>query len=171
MLRARKRGDETPWGTPIAIFPTPERSAFRFSFHERGRPEAEPTSGHTIILGRPGSGKSVLLQEMCAALRGADLVLLNAGDLTYGIVRLDETSRQVAAAHLSTLPDDLDRGAVWTASANLSGAYDQARRSCDGTSPMRVWGPRFAKRMSRCHAQFASGRSSGPTTTALRWPL
>ena len=55
-----------------------------------------------------------------AAGRRADLVLLNAGDLTYGIVRLDETSRQVAASHLSTLPDDLDRGAVWTALWNLT---------------------------------------------------
>lgn len=42
------------------MFPTPEQSAYRFSYHEQGAPTAEPTSGHTLILGRPGSGKSVL---------------------------------------------------------------------------------------------------------------
>ena len=79
-----KRGDETPWGTPIAIFPTPERSAFRFSFHERGRPEAEPTSGHTIILGRPGSGKSVLATFLMAQARRAG-VRIFAFDYRYGL--------------------------------------------------------------------------------------
>lgn len=49
-----------PWGQEITLFPTPEQSAYRFSYHERGAPESEPTSGHTLILGRPGSGKSVL---------------------------------------------------------------------------------------------------------------
>jgi type IV secretion system protein VirB4 len=51
---------QLPWGQEITIFPTPEQSAYRFSYHERGSPEKEPTSGHTLILGRPGSGKSVL---------------------------------------------------------------------------------------------------------------
>ena len=55
-----KQGDEVPWGKVISLFPTPERSAYRFSFHEAGSPDKEPTSGHTLIMGRPGSGKSVL---------------------------------------------------------------------------------------------------------------
>lgn len=54
-----KSGDEVPWGKVVSIFPTPEMSAYRFSYHEAGSPEKEPTSGHTLIMGRPGSGKSV----------------------------------------------------------------------------------------------------------------
>ena len=55
-----KGKDQLPWGQEITLFPTPEQSAYRFSYHELGAPSSEPTSGHTLILGRPGSGKSVL---------------------------------------------------------------------------------------------------------------
>ncbi|MCO6385273.1 type IV secretion system protein B4 [Oceanicola sp. 502str15] len=55
-----KAKHQLPWGQEITLFPTPERSAYRFSFHEQGSPTAEPTGGHSLILGRPGSGKSVL---------------------------------------------------------------------------------------------------------------
>ncbi|MFC5567097.1 type IV secretion system protein B4 [Rubellimicrobium aerolatum] len=67
-----KRAGETPWGTPLTMFPTPERSGFWFSYHEEGRPDREPTSGHTLILGRPGSGKSVLSAFLMAQARRAD---------------------------------------------------------------------------------------------------
>ena len=55
-----KEKHQLPWGQEITLFPTPEQSAYRFSYHEQGSPSSEPTSGHTLILGRPGSGKSVL---------------------------------------------------------------------------------------------------------------
>lgn len=55
-----KEKHQLPWGQEITLFPTPEQSAYRFSYHEQGSPEKEPTGGHTLILGRPGSGKSVL---------------------------------------------------------------------------------------------------------------
>ncbi|MEM0950229.1 MAG: type IV secretion system protein B4, partial [Pseudomonadota bacterium] len=55
-----KEKHQLPWAEEITLFPTPEQSAYRFSYHEQGSPEKEPTSGHTLILGRPGSGKSVL---------------------------------------------------------------------------------------------------------------
>ncbi|WP_432256314.1 type IV secretion system protein B4 [Limimaricola sp. AA108-03] len=55
-----KTGDRVPWGVPVTLFPTVDRGGFRFNFHEEGRPDKEPTGGHTLILGRPGSGKSVL---------------------------------------------------------------------------------------------------------------
>lgn len=55
-----KPGSKVPWGKPISLFPTPERSGFLFNYHETGQPDKEPTGGHTLILGRPGSGKSVL---------------------------------------------------------------------------------------------------------------
>ncbi|MEM7644873.1 MAG: type IV secretion system protein B4 [Pseudomonadota bacterium] len=55
-----KRGPDVPWGTEITMFPTPEMSAYWFNYHEQGSPDKEPTSGHTLILGRPGSGKSTI---------------------------------------------------------------------------------------------------------------
>jgi type IV secretion system protein VirB4 len=66
-----KTGREVPWGMPITLFPTPERSGFRFNFHEQGAPDREPTGGHTLILGRPGSGKSVLAAFLMTMARRA----------------------------------------------------------------------------------------------------
>jgi type IV secretion system protein VirB4 len=74
-----KRAAETPWGTPVTMLPTPERSGYWFSFHEQGSPEKEPTSGHTLILGRSGSGKSVLAGFLLAQARraGARIVVFD----------------------------------------------------------------------------------------------
>lgn len=66
-----KRAEETPWGTPLTMFPTPERSGYWFSYHEQGAPSREPTSGHTLILGRSGSGKSVLSAFLMTMARRA----------------------------------------------------------------------------------------------------
>ncbi|WP_112324229.1 TraG/VirB4 family ATPase [Oceanibium sediminis] len=66
-----KPGSDVPWGLPITLFPTPERGGFRFNFHEKGAPDREPTGGHTLILGRPGSGKSVLAAFLMAMARRA----------------------------------------------------------------------------------------------------
>lgn len=67
-----KTGAELPWGTPITMFPTPERSGYWFSYHEAGDPTKEPTGGHTLILGRPGSGKSVLAAFLMTMARRAE---------------------------------------------------------------------------------------------------
>ncbi|KQI67656.1 type IV secretion system protein B4 [Loktanella sp. 3ANDIMAR09] len=61
----------TPWGRVITYLPTPEQSAYRFSYHEQGSPDKEPTSGHTLIMGRPGSGKSVLSAFLMTQARRA----------------------------------------------------------------------------------------------------
>ena len=66
-----KEKHQLPWGQEITLFPTPEQSAYRFSYHEQGSPEKEPTSGHTLILGRPGSGKSVLSAFLMTQARRA----------------------------------------------------------------------------------------------------
>ncbi|MCY1741002.1 TraG/VirB4 family ATPase [Ensifer sp. SL37] len=59
-------GSELPWRTPITVFPTPENSAYQFSFHPAGRPDAEPPSGHMMIYGPTGGGKSVLIAFLAA---------------------------------------------------------------------------------------------------------
>jgi len=66
-----KKAEEVPWGKVITMLPTPEQSAYRFSYHEQGSPDKEPTSGHTLILGRPGSGKSVLSAFLMTQARRA----------------------------------------------------------------------------------------------------
>ncbi len=67
-----KPPEKTPWGKVITLFPTPEQSAYRFSYHEQGSPSSEPTSGHSLILGRPGSGKSVLSAFLMTQARRTD---------------------------------------------------------------------------------------------------
>jgi type IV secretion system protein VirB4 len=66
-----KPAAQTPWGRVITYLPTPEQSAYRFSYHEQGSPDKEPTSGHTLIMGRPGSGKSVLSAFLMTQARRA----------------------------------------------------------------------------------------------------
>ncbi len=86
------------------------------------RPHRMRVAGHVLRDGRlePSFDESALLEGASATLpaavgRSADLVIVNAGDLTYGIGRLDDRSRATAEKALSTLTDDLQRGAVWTA--------------------------------------------------------
>ncbi|QEW29506.1 Type IV secretion system protein virB4 (plasmid) [Roseovarius indicus] len=66
-----KPAEKTPWGRVVTFLPTPEQSAYRFSYHEQGAPDKEPTSGHTLIMGRPGSGKSVLSAFLMTQARRA----------------------------------------------------------------------------------------------------
>ncbi len=66
-----KEAGDVPWGKVITMLPTPEQSAYRFSYHEQGSPDKEPTSGHTLIMGRPGSGKSVLSAFLMTQARRA----------------------------------------------------------------------------------------------------
>jgi type IV secretion system protein VirB4 len=67
-----KAGSMVPWGTPITMFPTQERSGYLFNYHEKGSPNKEPSSGHTLFLGRSGSGKSVLSAFLMTMARRAD---------------------------------------------------------------------------------------------------
>ena len=52
--------DELPWKAPLTAFPTLDGSAQLVSFHERGDPKSSPTPGHTVVIGKTGTGKSVL---------------------------------------------------------------------------------------------------------------
>ena len=66
----RGRGpDEVPWGQNITVFPTVTASAYRFNFHERGKSTEEPSPGHTLILGRPGAGKTLGVAFLMAQAR------------------------------------------------------------------------------------------------------
>ncbi len=58
--------DRAPWGTPVTILPTVGSAAYRLNFHEAGSPESEPTVGHTLVLGRTGSGKTLTTAFLAA---------------------------------------------------------------------------------------------------------
>lgn len=47
-----------PWGAPITILPTETGEPYRFSFHLPGAP-GDQTVGHTLVIGRTGSGKTL----------------------------------------------------------------------------------------------------------------
>ena len=71
-LHAAGRGrgaGESPWGAPVTGLPTVGSTLYRFNFHERGRADAEPSVGHTLVLGRTGSGKTLLTAFLLAQAR------------------------------------------------------------------------------------------------------
>ena len=47
-----------PWGAPITILPTENGEPYRFNFHLPGEP-GDRTVGHTLVIGRTGSGKTL----------------------------------------------------------------------------------------------------------------
>jgi type IV secretion system protein VirB4 len=54
-----RNNDKSPWGQSIAVLPTIGTSGYRFNFHEAGAAGKEPTVGHTLVLGRTGTGKTL----------------------------------------------------------------------------------------------------------------
>jgi type IV secretion system protein VirB4 len=117
-----KTGNEVPWGVPITLFPTPERSGFRFNFHKQGAPDREPTGGHTLILGRPGSGKSVLAAFLMTMARraGARLFVFDyRAGMEMAVRALGGSYSTVRAGRptgLNPLQTEIDaRGQAWLA--------------------------------------------------------
>ena len=73
-LHAADTGTEKarlPWATPITAFQTLQGSLHRFSFHEPGDPSAEPTNGHTLVLGKSGGGKTTTVAFLAAQAQRA----------------------------------------------------------------------------------------------------
>ena len=60
-----------PWGEVLTVLPGARGAGYRLHLHEPGRPDAEPTAGHTLVLGRTGTGKSVLAAFLMAQARRA----------------------------------------------------------------------------------------------------
>jgi type IV secretion system protein VirB4 len=73
-LHAADTGTEAaclPWQTPLTLFQTLQGSLHRFSFHEPGDPTAEPTNGHTLVLGKSGGGKTTTVAFLAAQAQRA----------------------------------------------------------------------------------------------------
>lgn len=63
---------ESPWGANITAFPTVTSGLHRFNFHEAGNRFDEPSVGHTLVLGRTGSGKTIGTAFLMAQARRAN---------------------------------------------------------------------------------------------------
>jgi type IV secretion system protein VirB4 len=57
---------QSPWGQNITALPTVGASGYRFNFHEAGEAGKEPTVGHTLVLGRTGTGKTLTTAFLAA---------------------------------------------------------------------------------------------------------
>ncbi len=67
-----KPAHENPLGQRSSpICPHPSRAPIGFHITSKAAPDKEPTSGHTLIMGRPGSGKSVLSAFLMTQARRA----------------------------------------------------------------------------------------------------
>ncbi|MEM9148162.1 MAG: hypothetical protein AAGC57_18485 [Pseudomonadota bacterium] len=64
-----RRDGSSPWGAPITWLPTTGSEVFAVNLHERSRGPEDLTPGHTLILGRTGTGKSVLAAFLIAQAR------------------------------------------------------------------------------------------------------
>ncbi|GLU27328.1 type IV secretion system protein B4 [Brucella sp. NBRC 12950] len=62
-------GHNLPWRAPITAFPTPGNGIYKFSFHPKSSPDAEPPAAHTAMFGDMGSGKTVLINFLTAQSR------------------------------------------------------------------------------------------------------
>lgn len=67
---------QTPWGDVITALPTVTSSLYRFNFHDKGRRDAEPSAGHSLVLGRTGSGKTLGTAFLMAQARRVDARIL-----------------------------------------------------------------------------------------------
>ena len=74
----------SPWGEAITVWPGVRGAGYRFHFHEPGSPAAEPTAGHTLVLGRTGSGKTLAAGFLAAQARRAGARVI-AFDKDHGL--------------------------------------------------------------------------------------
>ena len=63
--------DRSPWGETLTVLPGVRGAGYRVNLHEAGSAKAEPTAGHTLVLGRTGSGKTLTVGFLAAQARRA----------------------------------------------------------------------------------------------------
>lgn len=111
---------QSPWGETITALPTVTSSLYRFNFHDKGSRGAEPSAGHTLVLGRTGSGKTLGTAFLMAQARrvGARILVIDkdrglemavrAMGGSYSAIRIGE------ATGLNPFQTETDeRGAAW----------------------------------------------------------
>ena len=114
------KADALPWGTPITAFQTVQGSLHRFSFHEPGDQKAEPTIGHTLVLGRSGGGKTTTVAFLVAQAQraGVRTILFDKeAGLKMAVTALGGRYAEIKAGQPTGLnplaTEDGERGAAW----------------------------------------------------------
>ena len=111
---------QSPWGETITALPTVTSSLYCFNFHDKGSRGAEPSAGHTLVLGRTGSGKTLGTAFLMAQARrvhariividkdrGLEMAVRAMGG-SYSAIRIGE------ATGLNPFQTETDeRGAAW----------------------------------------------------------
>ena len=111
---------QSPWGETISALPTVTSSLYRFNFHDKGSRGSEPSAGHTLVLGRTGSGKTLGTAFLMAQARrthariividkdrGLEMAVRAMGG-SYSAIRIGE------ATGLNPFQTETDeRGAAW----------------------------------------------------------
>ena len=113
-------GNQSPWGAPITILPSVGSSGYRVNFHEGGTGDQEPTVGHTLVLGRTGSGKTLTTAFLAAQAQrlGARLFFFDKDrGLEMAVRALGGRYNQILAGiptGLNPLQTEIDeRGRAW----------------------------------------------------------
>jgi type IV secretion system protein VirB4 len=122
-LHAADAGTEParlPWGTPITLFQTLQGSLHRFSFHEPGDPKAEPTNGHTLVLGKSGGGKSTTVAFLAAQAQragGRTIIFDKEAGLKMAVAALGGRYAEIRAGRPTGLnplaTESGERGEAW----------------------------------------------------------
>ncbi len=111
---------QSPWGVNITAFPTVSSGLYRFNFHERGEMKDEPSVGHTLVLGRTGSGKTISTAFLMAQAKRANVrcivfdkdqgleMAVRAQDGTYSEIQVG-----VPTGFNPFATETDDRGAAW----------------------------------------------------------
>lgn len=135
-------GHQSPWAQPISILPTIGTAGYRFNFHETGTADKEPTVGHTLVLGRTGTGKTLTTAFLAAQAQrvGARLFFFDKDrGLEMAVRALGGRYKEIRAGvptGLNPLTTEIDeRGRAWlsdwlstllTRNAALSGEQSRA---------------------------------------------
>ena len=111
---------QLPWETPITAFQTLQGSLHRFSFHEPGDPKAEPTNGHTLVLGKSGGGKTTTVAFLAAQAQragGRTIIFDKEAGLKMAVQALGGRYAEVRAGRPTGLnplaTEDGERGEAW----------------------------------------------------------
>jgi type IV secretion system protein VirB4 len=115
-----RSNNESPWGQSIAVLPTVGTSGYRFNFHEAGAAGVEPTVGHTLVLGRTGTGKTLTTAFLTAQAQriGARLFFFDKDrGLEMAVRALGGRYNEIRAGvptGLNPLASEIDeRGRAW----------------------------------------------------------
>jgi len=109
-----------PWETPITAFQTVQGSLHRLSFHEPGDPMAEPTNGHTLVLGKSGGGKTTTVAFLAAQAQragGRTIIFDKEAGLTMAVHAIGRHYAKVRAGRATGLKplatEAGERGKAW----------------------------------------------------------